>query len=113
MVINIAGTGTTQPLVFSGGASINNTSEVAANFQINYGGTSGITISGGTNSYAVVNAPNSPLTVSGGTAFYGSMTGSTITDSGGTELYFDTTLLNSSTSPATNYSEISLREASY
>lgn len=113
VVINIAGTGTTQPLVISGGSSFDNTSGVAANLQINYAGTSGMTISGGSNAYAVINAPNSPITISGGSVFYGSITGSTITDSGGTELYFDTALLGSTGSSATYYSELSLRGVAY
>ena len=88
-------------------------SGVAANFQINYAGTQPMVISGGTNAYAVINAPNSPITISGGSTFYGSITGSTITDTGGTSLYFDTSLLSSSSSSATNYTQIGLREVAY
>jgi len=35
VVINIAGQGTGQPVVFSGGSTIDNESGVASNFQIN------------------------------------------------------------------------------
>jgi Tfp pilus assembly protein PilX len=113
VVINIAGQGTTQPLVFSGGSQIDNTSGVAANFQINYAGTQNLMVSGGSNSYAVINAPNAPLQFTGGSDFYGSATGSTITDTGGTNLHFDTSLLSNSNSTATNYSEVSMREVAY
>jgi hypothetical protein len=113
VVINLAGVGTTQPLAFSGNASIDNTSGIAANFQINYAGTSNLAISGGTNCYVVLNAPNAPIAISGGSDYFGSMVGSTITDSGGTALHFDTSLLATTSSSATNYTEIGLREVAY
>jgi len=79
VVINIAGVGTSQPLVFSGGPQIDNTSGAAANFQINYAGTQPLVVSGGTNSYAVINAPNAPLQFTGGSDFYGSAVGFELT----------------------------------
>lgn len=113
VVINIAGQGTTQPLVFSGGSQIDNTSGVAANFQINYAGTQNLVVSGGSNSFGVINAPNAPLQFTGGSDFYGSATGATITDTGGTNLHFDTSLLSNTNSTATNYTELSLRGVAY
>jgi Tfp pilus assembly protein PilX len=113
VVLNIAGQGTTQPLVFVGQAQIDNSSGVAANFQINYAGTQNLMIAGGTNAYAVINAPNAPIKFTGGSDFYGSATGSTIDDTGGTSLHFDTTLLSNTTPTATNYTEIGLREVAY
>jgi hypothetical protein len=113
VVINIAGQGNTQPVSFTGGSQIDNTSGVAANFQINYAGTGTIKVTGGSDSYAVINAPNAPLQFTGGSDFYGSAVGSTITDTGGTNLHFDTTLLNNTNSPAANYTEIGLREVAY
>ena len=113
VVINIAGQGTTQPLVFSGGATIANPTGLASNFQINYGGTNPMVLSGGTNCLAVVNAPNSPVTITGNSDFYGSIVGSTLTDTGGAALHFDTALSNNTNPPSTNYSEIALREVAY
>jgi Tfp pilus assembly protein PilX len=112
VVLNVAGQSTTQPIDFSGG-SVSNTSGVAANFQINYAGSSTVKLSGGSSTYVVVNAPNAPLQFTGGSDFFGSATGATITDSGGTNLHFDTSLLSNLNSSATDYSEISLRGVAY
>ena len=49
----------------------------------------------------------------GGSNFYGSAIAATVTDTGGTGLHFDTTLLNNTTTPAANLNEISLREVAY
>ena len=65
---------------------------MASNLQINYGGSAKITLSGGTYSSAMVNAPNAPITLSGGADFYGSVIGATLTNSGGTKLHYDTQL---------------------
>ena len=47
-------------------ATIQNTSQVAANIQINYAGTGQITLTGGPQMYAVVNAPNASVQLNGG-----------------------------------------------
>jgi Tfp pilus assembly protein PilX len=112
VVINVAGQGTTQPIDFTGG-SVSNASGVAANFQINYAGTGTVKLSGGSSTYVVINAPNAPLQFTGGSDFYGSATGATISDTGGTALHFDTSLLSNLNSTATDYSEISLRGVAY
>ena len=41
-------------------------------------------ISGGTDAFAVINAPNADLTFIGGSNFYGQAIGKTINDQGGT-----------------------------
>jgi Tfp pilus assembly protein PilX len=112
VVINVAGTGVTTPIDMTGG-SLANSTQIAANFQINYAGTGNIAVSGGNTTYAVVNAPNANLSFHGGGDFYGSATGATITDAGNVGLHFDTTLTNNVNTPATNYTEISLREVAY
>jgi len=112
VVINVVGTGVTNPIDLSGGSLTNPTTN-AANFQFNYAGTGGVSISGGTNTYAVVNAPNAALTFVGGSDFYGAAIGATINDNGGTNLHFDTSLLGNLNSTVTNYSELALREVSY
>jgi hypothetical protein len=117
VVINIAGqgfTGSAQPLNLTGN-SIDNTSQVASDFRINYPGTQPITVTGNDNAYAVVNAPNAGITVTGNSGFYGSIIGSTITDTGNTNLYYDSALSSGTTvTPSTlSYQEIGMREVAY
>jgi len=49
----------------------------------------GITLSGGSQAYMAVYAPNSPITFSGGSDLYGAVVGNTVTDSGGTKMHYD------------------------
>lgn len=111
VVINLAGVGQSTVLNMTGGSFSNNT-YVPGNFVINYGGTGGMKISGGTAAYAIINAPNADLTFSGGASFYGQAIGHTIDDQGGTNFYWDQAV--STPVPSTDsYYEISLRELSY
>jgi len=117
VVINIAGqgfTGSAQPLDLTGNA-IDNASGVAPNFKINYPGTQPITVTGNSNAYAIVNAPNSPISLTGNSSFYGSMIGSTITDTGNASMYFDSALSSGTTvTPSTlSYQELGMREVAY
>jgi hypothetical protein len=96
--------------------NLNNSSFIPANFEIDYGvpansaGT--IQIKGNTDIFAVVNAPNAPVTLSGGSKFYGSVIGNTISVSGGTSFVWDRSLI---TPPplTTPFTEITMRELSY
>ena len=115
VVINLAGqnlaTSTTPVLDMSGG-SFSNTSGLASDFVVNYGGTNPLTIIGGNNAFAVINAPNSPLTFKGNSNFYGQAIGSTIDLQGNGTFYWDKALVT----PPPNINplyEISLRELSY
>jgi len=77
---------------FSGGSSggVVNTTAKAENLQIfSIASSQGITLSGGSQAYIAVYAPNSPITFSGGSDFYGAAVGNTITDSGGTKVHYD------------------------
>jgi Tfp pilus assembly protein PilX len=112
VVINVAGTGQATPVDLEGGGLMNTTG-VAGNFQVNYAGTGNVKVAGGSGSYAVINSPNASLQFTGGSNFYGSAVGATVSDTGGTALHFDTTLMNHTTTPAANLAEISLREVSY
>jgi Tfp pilus assembly protein PilX len=112
VVINVAGTGQATPVDLEGGGLMNTTG-VAGNFQVNYAGTGNMKVAGGSGSYAVINAPNASLQFTGGSNFYGSAVAATVTDTGGTSLHFDTTLLSNTTTPAANLAEISLREVAY
>jgi hypothetical protein len=77
---------------FSGGSSggVVNTTGKAENLQIfSISSSQGITLSGGSQAYMAVYAPDSPITFSGGNDFYGAAVGNTITDSGGTKMHYD------------------------
>ncbi len=67
---------------------------VPANFQLLYGGTGPISLYGGAACAGVVYAPNAPVSIPGGTAWYGALIGSTITDTNGAVIYYDTQLAN-------------------
>jgi hypothetical protein len=111
VVLNIAGVNQNNPVEFTGGTFQNNTA-VPGNFVINYGGTANVNISGGSAAYGVINAPNANLSFTGGSSFYGQAIGATISDMGGTSIYYDQSLKT----PGPNNSsffEIALRELSY
>ena len=57
--------------------------------------TNGIKLSGGTQSYMSIYAPDTGITFSGGTTdFYGAVVGYNITDTGGTRFHYDQSLVN-------------------
>ena len=111
VVLNIAGVGQQNPVNFTGGSFQNNTF-VPSNFVINYGGSNNISLTGGSAAYAVVNAPNANISFSGGSNFYGQAIGATITNTGGTNVYYDQSL-NTPGPNNNSYYEISMRELSY
>ena len=112
VVINLAGQPSVTPVLDMTGGTFANTTHLPGDFVINYGGSGGMTITGGTNDFAVVNAPNSAITMKGGSNFYGQIVGKTIDDQGGTNFYWDKALVTPP--PNTNpLYEISLRELSY
>ena len=93
-IVNLAGTslsGSSAVLDFTGGG-MENTSGIAGNLQFKYGGSQALNLLGGAYAYAAVFAPNAPVNLSGGTDFFGSITGSTVTSSGGTLIHYDTNL---------------------
>ena len=111
VVINIAGVGQQNPIDFTGGSFQNNT-YVPGDFVMNYGGTNNISVQGGSAAYAVINAPKANISFSGGSNFYGQVIGGTITDTGGTNIYYDKSL--NTPGPNNNaFFEIAMRELSY
>jgi hypothetical protein len=94
------------------GGGFGNSTYVPSNFVINYGGSGGMTVTGGTDAFAVINAPNSPITFRGGSKFYGQAIGKTIDDQGGTDFYWDTSLVSPPANTNSFYA-ISMRELSY
>jgi len=93
VIIYPAGQGVTTSVDLSGG-TVTNASGIPANFQIVSASAANINVSGGSGNYSLVYAPNSNITVSGGGDLYGALVGSTINNSGGTEIHFDRSLLN-------------------
>jgi PilX N-terminal len=78
------------------GGSIANTSLLAGNLKIflSLASTShGIKLSGGTQAYAAIYAPDAPVTLTGGnTEFYGSIVSGSLTDTGGVRVHYDEAL---------------------
>jgi hypothetical protein len=76
----------------SGGSSggVVNTTGKAENLQIfSLSSSQGITLSGSSQAYMTVYAPNSPMEFSRGSDFYGALVGHTITASSGTKIHYD------------------------
>jgi Tfp pilus assembly protein PilX len=95
LVIEIAGAGSpSKALDFSGG-SIANAGGSPANVQIVYAGSQQMVLSGGSNTAAVVYAPNSDITMSGSSPWYGAIVGKTYDSSGGSAIHYDRNLANS------------------
>jgi len=88
VIMNIVGTGSANPIDLSGG-SVSNMSFVPENFQITYGGTRGVAVSGGAATSLVVYAPNAQVSLTGGGSIYGSVLGATIDNHGGTDVHYD------------------------
>ena len=102
VTMNLMATGSGNTMAITGDGIVNASSTgvpTPANLTINYAGTSGMSIVGGSKSAAVVDAPNAPITIVGSSSFYGSLIGSTITDVGGATIYYDRSLGSSSSTP--------------
>ncbi len=121
VILNIAGLSQNQtcgspPCYMSTPVDINgfaNNTNVAGDFVINYGGPGNINIaSANAGAYAVVNAPNANVSLTGNASFYGQILGATVTDTGGAQFYWDTAANVPPPFPAPLY-EISMRELSY
>jgi hypothetical protein len=96
VVVNLAGksvTGGNAVLDLTGGVMSNATGQ-ASNLQFYYAVSQLVKLSGNAASYAVVYAPNAPINLSGGSHFYGAITGSTVNNSGGTAIHYDAGLPN-------------------
>ncbi len=109
VILNIAGAGQQTAVDIQGFA---NNTNIAGNFVINYGGSANVKItSANAGAFAVINAPNANVNLTGNANFYGQIVGATISDTGGASFYWDK---SADTSPVTNpYYEISMRELSY
>jgi hypothetical protein len=94
VVINLAGAGLSgsSPVLDLTNGTMENPTGIPAQLQFIYGGSQGVNLSGGTHSYALVYAPNAPIGMSGGADFFGSVNGSTVTQSGGARFHYDSSL---------------------
>ncbi len=91
VILQIAGQGETTAVDFTGG-SVSNPGYDPSTFHVVYGGTAAVKLNGGADTAAVVDAPNAAVTFSGGGHFYGSVVGQTVTDTGGAQIHYDTSL---------------------
>src|SRR5712692_1688658 len=91
VTINVAGSGKATAIDLSGGR-ITNSGGLASDCQFLYDGTAAVKLSGGSESYAVVNAPNAAIKFSGGSNWYGAVIGATVNDSVGTTVHYDRSL---------------------
>jgi Tfp pilus assembly protein PilX len=88
VILNVAGTGQTTPIDFTGG-SVSNASFDPSHLQITYGGTGTVKLNGGAQASAMVYAPNAAVSFSGGGDFYGSVIAATVSVTGGAKLHYD------------------------
>jgi hypothetical protein len=111
VVLNFPSTNTGTVISLAGQGIVNPTN-IPNNFQINYGGTGTISIKGNGSQSAIVDAPNSNLSVAGNGDFFGRLIGGTIDYGGNGSFHYDTaTILR----PQNNggYQLISYREITY
>jgi len=80
------------PIDLTGGGLINTTGFNAASLQFEYGGSGTVKLAGGANSTGVLYAPNSTLTMTGGSTWYGAVITGTMTDMGGATVNYDQNL---------------------
>jgi len=92
VVINVAGTGVSKDVINFSSATIANPTGNPSNLTINYGGTVGISMTGGADSYALMYAPNAPVVIGGGGVWYGAGISKTLELTGGSMLYYDRAL---------------------
>ncbi len=93
VILKVAGQSVVTAVDFTGG-SVSNPGFDPSTFQVVYGGTGNVKLNGGSNTAAVVYAPNAAVTFSGNADFYGSVIGKTVTDVGGAKIHYDVSLQN-------------------
>ena len=91
VVINVAGTNVSQAIDLTGG-SLSNPSGIPRNLELIYGGTLPVAVSGGASSHAILYAPNAPVSLHGGSDWFGALVVGTLDDSGGVAIHYDRSL---------------------
>jgi hypothetical protein len=95
VMIKINANSTKQTPLDTSGGVVSNPSMDPTKLQFIYGGTKNIKVSGGTDTAALVYAPNASGQLTGGSDFYGAIVTNTVTSTGGFNLYYDRRLRNS------------------
>ncbi len=89
VILNVTGNGQSTAVDLTGGGTTNPSYDPSL-LQINYAGTGKISLKGGANSSAVVNAPNATISFnSAGGEWFGAVIGAYIKDAGGITLSYD------------------------
>jgi len=88
VVLNVGGQGVTNPVDLTGG-TLTTLGLDPSTFQIQYAGTGGIKLEGGSAAAALVYAPGAPVTFAGGSDWYGGVVAANVTDQGGTKVHND------------------------
>jgi hypothetical protein len=95
VIIKVAGVGVTTPIDLAGGG-VSNPSFNPTLLQFIYGGSGEVKITGGTDTAALVYAPNASASLAGdSTFFYGALVSNKVTSTGGFNLYYDRRLRRS------------------
>lgn len=95
VTFQIAGQGTTTPLKIVGNG-LSNTTFNPSNLRFVYAGTGNVQVAGGTETSALLYAPNATGGFSGGSDWYGAVILKQITATGGAAIHYDVNLQNSS-----------------
>jgi hypothetical protein len=88
VIMNVAGVGQTTAIDFTGG-SFSNGSYNPAEFQIEYGGTGQVILTGNSTAAAMVYAPNAAGSLLGNNDFYGSIVTATLDVAGNAKIHYD------------------------
>lgn len=91
VVMNIVGVGSANPLDLTGGGTVNPSFD-PSRLQITYAGTGEIDLVGHNTIAATIYAPNAFAKTTGNGNMYGSILSSTMTDTGGASIHYDTSL---------------------
>jgi protein involved in polysaccharide export with SLBB domain len=92
VIIKVAGVGQTTPLDLSGGA-VTNSSYTPSQFQIQYGGTGTLKLTGNSATAAMVLAPNALAELKGTGDFYGALIANKVSGGGSAAIHYDRALL--------------------
>jgi type IV pilus assembly PilX-like protein len=88
VVFNLGGQGVQYPLDLTGG-TLSTLNLDPRLFQIEYAGTSGLKMEGGSASSGLIYAPNAAVSFAGGSNWYGGVVAATVDDTGGTKIHND------------------------
>ena len=91
VVMNVAGTGVTTPVDFSGGAFANMSYD-PAKFALLYAGTGNVELIGGGGAAIAVYAPNAAVRLNGNEDIFGSVLSRTYRNNGNGSVHYDTAL---------------------